>query len=390
MEKNQIDKIKKVSETLLEEIKSANYQGDKVLRCCGSQLILGSRKGPNREINQDRLAIIEISNKLSTGSNLVVAVLSDGMGGMSRGELAASTTISAFAAYIALANANGGGLNKLLKEASLFANQIVYEQFNGKSGATLSAVVYSPKGAVCVNIGDSRVYFFDEQNKTLQLTSDDTLAGQVNIVKDEKNIWFEPNLMDNRLAQHVGMGEGLLPHIIDLSKYWGSLPSQTGFFITSDGTHYIGKEMIEKIIENCADLYQVPKRLLSVSEYLSGHDNSSIIMLPSKINVKKTTGEGNIRIKTNTISDKTIFIIPPFPERAKGTYKPKGIFDNQNKKQDTVLKKKNEYESKTNLRKKKSKTANKKIVKEIKNISEEMLDKKNEIKIDIVTVEKMK
>ena len=117
MNKIQIDKIKKVSETLLESFKHDNVQGDKVLACYDSKLILGSRKGPNRNANQDRVAIVEISNQLSTGASLVVAVLSDGMGGMAQGELAASTTLSAFVAYVALAIANGGGLKKLSDEA---------------------------------------------------------------------------------------------------------------------------------------------------------------------------------------------------------------------------------------------------------------------------------
>jgi serine/threonine protein phosphatase PrpC len=391
MNKIQIDKIKKVSETLLESFKHDNVQGDKVLTCYDSKLILGSRKGPNRHANQDRVAIVEISNQLSTGASLVVAVLSDGMGGMAQGELAASTTLSAFVAYVAFAIANGGGLKKLSDEAALFANQVVYEQLNGKGGATLSAVVFGSKGAVCVNVGDSRVYFFNKQKGLMQLTNDDTLAGQVHTVKEERDAWFEPSLMDNRLAQHIGMGDGLIPHTMDLSNYGEYSPDEAGFFITSDGTHYIGKDMIEKIIENCPNLHDVPNRLISVSDYLSGHDNSSIIMLPPRVNISKTKKNGNVEVKINTINEKAIIIMQHLVELSPKAYRPQGLFDGQNKKQDILSHKKAVHKPKKNWNKKKSISTNKKGVKDTECLLvEEELEQENEIKVDIITVKKEK
>lgn len=290
------------------QISKDDHEGISELDILGSTISIGSKKGPSREGNQDRVTIVEIKNQYSTNSNLVVAVLADGMGGMIHGKEAASLSVSTFILYIALSKADGG-LKKISTEAAEYANRLVFDKYNGKGGATLSAIVFGSKGCVAVNVGDSRIYYLNRDRNINQITKDDTIKEQIGKSIEKDNVWRYPSRMDNRLAQHVGMGDGMMPHSFDLSIMNNKSKNDGLFMITSDGTHYIGKVMIQQIFDNCKDFEKFGERVVDVAEFLSGHDNMSIIAIPANIIPNNGNNAGFTEINVHTPVSTSTFVL---------------------------------------------------------------------------------
>lgn len=264
--------------SLLGKLKDQSASFSQKISMDGNLIAFSSIIGPNRESNQDRVVFAKIENQTSMGSTFYIGALSDGMGGMKEGGFAASITIAAFLSYVATAKM-GSGLKEFIKNATFFTNEKVKGFLKGDGGATLAGVVYGRNGAIGVHVGDSRIYFYSG-GKLEQLTVDDTISAQIANKNGKVDEWFDLLEADNRLAQHIGIEEGLEPHIIDLSEKLAMAKNGSGFILTSDGIHYIGNIMIERIIQNSSSNWEIGNRITSIAEWLSGHDNMSILMLP--------------------------------------------------------------------------------------------------------------
>jgi PPM family protein phosphatase len=289
-------------------IEKAEVSGAKSVTVINKEVRLVSSQGNIRDKNEDRVVFALIENQLSTGADLAVAVLSDGMGGMDFGGDAASLATSSFLAYIA--TGLDTGLKSLISKAVGYSNERVYEFIHGKGGTTLAAILYGSKGCVGINIGDSRIYHVDANKALKQLTTDDTIEGQINQESEKPDSWLEPFAGDSRLAQFVGMGEGLEPRIIDLSEFYQE-NSGSGFLLTSDGAHYLGNPMLQRMTEKAGSIEELADRIVMTSEWLGGHDNSSAILTPSRItfSVGEEKGDG-LRIKVVTLCHDFTLVLP--------------------------------------------------------------------------------
>lgn len=153
------------------------------------------------------------------------------------------------------------------------ANVAVFEKFRGDGGATLSAVVLTSGGhAHGVNVGDSRIWQIWGEKKIEQATVDDTLAGQ--LPNSNGHAHYPPEY--THLLQYVGMGEGLQPHVIRPAA------GIEGIIITSDGAHTVSKDFFEAIAAQAKTPKTVVERMISVSEWIGGKDNASVICLMTR------------------------------------------------------------------------------------------------------------
>lgn len=316
--------LTKIVQLLQSWIGKTEENGSMSVTIVEEDICLATSKGNVRNENQDKAIFALIENQLSTSSDLAVAVLSDGMGGMDDGANAASLAISSFLAYIA--TGRDSGLKSLISKAIIFSNERVYEFLHGKGGTTLSGILYGSKGCVGVNIGDSRIYYFDKNMEIRQLTTDDTIEGQIKQESEKADGWLNPFEGDNRLAQFIGMGEGLEPRIIDLSEYFQK-ERESRFLITSDGAHYLGNPMLQRIIKKSNKIKEIPYRIVTTSDWLGGHDNSTAILVPSKINfTSNDKDEGELSIKIATISHEFEIAFPAYNVMMSEIHSPK---DNQ-------------------------------------------------------------
>ena len=235
-------------------------------------LAIGSDIGLVRTENQDRVAVLRM--ELEQGHSFTVAALSDGMGGMAEGSACASLSIASF--FAACIQNKIFPIEERLIFAAQAANRAVHAIHHGRGGATLSAVLYdSNSGMVGVNVGDSRIYAYQD-NKLEQVTVDDTMSGLLFKVKDGTQ-------HGNELLQYIGMGDGLEPHVVFPSP-------DNAIFLTSDGLHFIEKQVMQMVMQTAKDSAIVVRRLLDIAKWCGGHDNASVIGIkpfPSQLQLLK-------------------------------------------------------------------------------------------------------
>lgn len=274
-------KVSDLTESLI-EMSSQSASGD--INIGNNKIYLETSVGSVRDVNQDRISFAVIDPVSNV--QLAVAVLADGMGGMAEGGKAASIAISSFISYIAT-RCSDEALENIASKAVNHANKKVFQQFDGKGGTTLSAVVFGKNGCVAVNVGDSRIYHLNRISGIKQLSVDDTVACQLQQEYEDANNWFDPTRGDNRLIQFVGMGDGINVHCTDLSEYH-SKDSDSGFLLTSDGAHYLGNMMLNRIVLKSEIRGDISSRIRKTSAWLSGHDNISVILTPTFFDFEKT------------------------------------------------------------------------------------------------------
>lgn len=380
--------IESLNERIANNILLSIIDGEKRVYPERPHAIMCTTKGGTRKTNQDRIIYAEINKRYEKINNIKIVILADGMGGLDEGEKTASLAVSSFITYLSLNTDKGLTINNC-EDAVHYSNKIIFEKYKGKSGATISAIIIENRKHFAVNVGDSRIYAFKKGAELRQITKDDTFAAHALAIDDDSNNWQNPSILDNRLIQHIGMGSGLLPHIIDLSNDLKNKNAPTGYLITSDGAHYIGKTMISQIINTSRDINTIPKRLVSVSTYLSDHDNSSSICIPLENHqqiIKNDNEQDFIDITFHTVGDKFHYTIFP-PNKITNEIKSSGVQLNIFNKN---LDDNNKDKGKRAYSKKNYKTNNisddKKHTKPEPKPEKEHIENKDDLKVDIINI----
>lgn len=203
--------------------------------------------GIAKSVNQDSLFVRKL--KTRTG-NMAFAVLCDGMGGLSRGEVASASLVRAFSDWM-------WSSLPLLSQAPL-EDQVIREQWTRvltiqnqkiqsygykhgcKTGSTVTALLLTENRYYLCNIGDSRAYEIGEQ--AVQLTVDHTvIAREVelgNLTREQaKNA-----PMQNVLTRCVGVRSQVYPDL-----FFGEVKRQAVYMLCSDGfRHRISEEEMLK------------------------------------------------------------------------------------------------------------------------------------------------
>ncbi|MCK1511369.1 hypothetical protein IVB22_02030 [Bradyrhizobium sp. 190] len=218
------------------------------------QAIIASDIGVVRTENQDRVAVLRVSDGPRP---FVCFALSDGMGGMKDGGPCATVSIASF--FSSLVEASELEPHRKLHIATNVANETVYKTWQGRGGATLSAVLIDADNSAYVsNVGDSRVYALDAKwTKLSRVTVDDNLKEAFGGA-------------DRGLVQFIGIGKSLVPNVQQVAVGLSS------FFITSDGAHYFDEKIFEQLLLCATDPLRATDRLLALARWLGGPDNASV------------------------------------------------------------------------------------------------------------------
>src|SRR5450759_1773893 len=201
---------------------------------------LGSTVGLVKRQNEDCCLVARASYANSDHTNFTVAVMCDGLGGMSQGREASILAASAFTAHLFCAPAVSW--EKRLSRAVAYANSKVYQRLRGDGGTTLSAVLSSHHdGAMLCHVGDSRIYGVLHDRAMEQLSRDDTINALLNKRECEADA---PK--DSRLLQFVGMGEEMEAQIAPIPDHCSAV------LLTSDGAHDVPKSLLQRIVSAAA------------------------------------------------------------------------------------------------------------------------------------------
>ena len=130
-------------------------------------------RGAVRPENQD-------SYRILIKSDLLLAVVCDGMGGAAAGATASDMACSVFTAYCEENLRSGADVKDVMRTAVDEANRAVYERAQtdltcSGMGTTLTALCVRGRDVCAVNVGDSRIYAADE-NGIRMMTKDHSVV----------------------------------------------------------------------------------------------------------------------------------------------------------------------------------------------------------------------
>lgn len=210
------------------------------------EVIAHSDIGVVKSVNQDSISAKVVQ---TSKGECFMAILCDGMGGLSEGELASTTCVRTFMRWfddnLERILKNGTSLSliqrtweKMIKELNSRINQ--YGVSKGISlGTTLLAFLAIGNEYLIVNVGDCRAYRI--RDHVDQLTKDQTVVGldvEKGILSKEQ---AEKDKRRNVLLQCVGASKVLIP-----DYFRGNIAKKDAFLLCSDGfRHMLSEEEIE-------------------------------------------------------------------------------------------------------------------------------------------------
>ena len=192
--------------------------------------------GTTKKTNQDSLSMKVIR---TPAGRMVFAVLCDGMGGLSSGEVASATVVKAFHEWVVKE------LPGLCMQTEIMDSEIqtqwekIITQQNEKIksygarqgvrlGTTVVAMLLTQSRFYILNVGDSRAY--EIKNGIRQLTADQTFVAREVACG---NMTEEQAKMDERrnvLLQCVGASEAVYPDM-----FFGEVQRDAVYMLCSDG-----------------------------------------------------------------------------------------------------------------------------------------------------------
>lgn len=206
--------------------------------------------GISKKTNQDSLAIKVVETK---NGKVAFSVVCDGMGGLSKGELASKEVIMAFSDWFD--NTLIDAINdQSFNEESLVSqwNDIIQtqnkrlgeygEKNNLMLGTTVSAILLYKDNYYIVHVGDSRVYCMTD--RVLQLTKDQTFIAREIAAGRMTEEQSKTDPRRSVLLQCVGASQVVEPEFVK-----GAVTKGAVYMLCSDGfRHQINEqEMMEKI-----------------------------------------------------------------------------------------------------------------------------------------------
>lgn len=241
--------------------------------------------GNVKETNQDSMSV----KRLSTRQGIMAfAVLCDGMGGLSKGEVASAAVVKAFEQWmwqklpeLTEYPIEEGTLKSQWEEVIQKCNEDIqlYSRQTGCSmGTTAVVMLLTRERYFILNVGDSRAY--ELQSSLCQLTEDQTLVAE----EVRKGLLTEEQARtDSRrsvLLQCVGASENVFP-----AMYSGNVKQDAVYFLCSDGFHHeISDEEIAyylqpAVLENSQVMVKNGSYLIELDKQRQERDNISLVMI---------------------------------------------------------------------------------------------------------------
>ncbi len=232
------------------------------------QVFAKTDKGKVRSINQDAFYI----NTLSDGA--VLAVVCDGMGGASAGDIASKTAVEIISQYVLNAynsSMTSDDITRLIDNAISSANLEVFtlsqkdEQLKGMGTTAVVAVVREAQAIIC-NVGDSRAYIVNDN--LVQLTRDHSVVQSLvesgKLSPEEARVHPEKNV----ITRALGVEENVLS-----DSYCVDLGEKDKILLCTDGlSNYATQDSILRIVnDNASD--KITDLLVKEANQNGGRDN---------------------------------------------------------------------------------------------------------------------
>ncbi len=278
-------KVEAKPETQTDEVKDQNYNRPGNLNQLPFGLHVGNLSdiGQERERNEDSLYVIESLIQHDYGQEpFGLFIVTDGMGGHQKGEVASRLAAQATAKHILedvylpyLGNDSQSSanqpINEVLTGAVESANALV-QQAVPEGGTTLTAALVMGNNAYIAHIGDTRAYIF-KQNELKQITTDHSLAQRLEEIGQASPA--EIAHVQNVLYRAIGQGS-----TIEIDTYIQHLPSGSSLLLCSDGLWgLVENDILKEIMDSSTSPQQACERLVAKANENGGRDNITVIVV---------------------------------------------------------------------------------------------------------------
>ena len=227
--------------------------------------------GRKRKVNQDYLFFSD--EPVGCFPNLYI--VADGMGGHKAGDKASSYAVNRF---VELARKETKELPFLVMERLLNeVNEEVYtlsckeEQYSGM-GTTFVAATVVDGIAYIMNIGDSRLYYFDE--KIHQVTMDHSLVEELVRAGELDRAESRNHPQKNIITKAVGVAEDVQPDffIVDMKE-------NSRILLCSDGLCGVLEDStLQEVLSACSDQEECAQQLVSMALRAGSTDNVTAVI----------------------------------------------------------------------------------------------------------------
>lgn len=239
--------------------------------------------GITKKVNQDSVCVKNAETKQGKAALVMVC---DGMGGLSKGELASAEVIRSFSDWFDYELAyelenwswRDAGQSVLNRLKSLNSRIIDYGRLNGvQLGTTVTGILAVNNQMMTFHVGDSRIYKLSYHIK--QLTEDHTF---VNREVKRGTMTAEQAKTDprrNALTQCIGVSGDITPEI-----KFGTIESGTNYLICSDGFRHVITEdeifdgLSPKLITTKSSMQARMRELIETVKNRKESDNISAVM----------------------------------------------------------------------------------------------------------------
>ena len=196
---------------------------------------VANMQGLGRRDNQeDAFAFVNALDVREMKRNGLFAILADGMGGMSSGEIASQIAIDSLKADFFRFDREGD-LVRQLQDSAARASEAVFQRLGGSGGSTLIACLFFQQFCYYVSAGDSRLYLWRD-GQLLQINRDQNIRN-LRYLEAIRNGSLNPAAAEadeerDAIVAFLGMADS-----IELDCFYRPLPLQDGdvFLLCSDG-----------------------------------------------------------------------------------------------------------------------------------------------------------
>lgn len=231
--------------------------------------------GLKRSSNQDSYAAGELPGSVAW------AVVCDGVGGVSGGNVASTTAVKIISERISATYRQGMGFNSIrnmLTSAIYAANISVYDmakdnpELSGMGTTVVVAIVVD--GTVCIaHAGDSRAYILSDK-KLRQLTKDHSFVQEMvdngNLTPDQAKVDPRKNI----ITRALGVDEEIS---IDFCE--DEIAENDVLIISTDGlTNYVEQDEIYELTSD-GKFFEYAERLVNRANENGGGDNITVVTI---------------------------------------------------------------------------------------------------------------
>lgn len=242
--------------------------------------------GTTKQTNQDSLSVKIIRTRVG---RMVFAVLCDGMGGLSDGEVASTTVVKAFHEWVVKElpvlcekeEIEDSDIRKQWEKIVLEQNERLKAYGAGQGvrlGTTAVVMLLTQKRYYILNVGDSRAYELTDSLR--QLTADQTFVAREVALGNMTQEQARTDERRNVLLQCVGASDEVYPDM-----FYGEVRSDAVYMLCSDGfRHELSPEEIYEglqpgVLFDEQGMHRHAAELIEINKQRGERDNISVALV---------------------------------------------------------------------------------------------------------------